>query len=313
MKKFLTLLLLIISFLLLSVPDIVFAGVKTKAALITMNAIDFHWIRLRHAALAKVEEFAAAGDEIELICLTPKVYDIQKQIELIREAIAEKVNYIIIGCLDPTEENEALQEALNAGIKIIYVDSPATLKSSATYATDNFSGGVEMGNYLKKFLNEQGITEGIIAVINAISHAPSCIKREEGFLSALKDTKFMFVSHHYFDNDSSKAEEIAKNMVDNGVIAIYGTDHYATFGASTAIKNASGENKVYCVGWDASDENLSQIEEGCLLACVAQNPEIMGKRAVSAVVEMEKGKNFDEIENDTGIFIITKENISKFK
>ncbi len=39
------------------------------------------------------------------------------------KAIADGVNYIIIACNDATSCNMALQEALDAGIKVIYVDA----------------------------------------------------------------------------------------------------------------------------------------------------------------------------------------------
>ena len=127
-----------------------FAGVKTKVGLITMDQMDVHWVRLKNAAEERVNELNAAGNEITMVWLAPETKDNQQQIEKIQNAVADGVNYIIIACNDGTSANRALQEALDAGIKIIYVDAPATLKASATFATDNFAGGKQIGEYLAK-------------------------------------------------------------------------------------------------------------------------------------------------------------------
>ena len=311
MKKFMAFLFIIaVSFFLPGFQNVSHAGVKTKAALICMNWSDVHWIRIKHGALARVEEFALRGHDIDLMCLAPENYDIEKQIEMVRQAIEAKVKYIIIACTDPEDLNGVLKEASDAGIKIIYVDSPATFPASVTYATDNFSAGAEVGRYLKKTLEADGISSGIIGIINTNENSESCHQRVTGFISELKDTKFMFVSQSYSDTNSSRAKEIAKGMIENGVAAIYGVDNYATIGASAAVREASqNSRKAYCVGWDASDENVEAVEDGSLSACLIQIPWNMGIMAVSAVVEMEQGTEMKGLFSESGYLLVTENNV----
>ena len=310
MKKFVALLLV----LSLVLTGTAFAGVKTKIGLITMDQMDVHWVRLRNAAQAKVDELNKAGNEIEMVWLAPETKDNQQQIEKIQNAVADNVNYIIIACNDGTSANRALQEALDAGIKIIYVDAPATLKASATYATDNFAGGKQIGEYLKALFDKDGVTEGTIGIVDAQAGVQSCQDRYDGFASVFKGTKFVLGERQYSDGDNSKAQELANTMINNGVIALYGTNDGATVGSAAATRDAANNGvKIYCVGWDKSDSNIAYVENGALLAFAAQNPNIMGEKAIEAVVELENGKDLGGVTVDTGVSTVTKENVAQFK
>ncbi|MBQ7560484.1 MAG: substrate-binding domain-containing protein [Synergistaceae bacterium] len=310
MKKLLALALV----LSLVVCGAAFAGVKTKIGLITMDQMDVHWVRLQKAAEERVNELNKAGNEITMVWLAPETKDNQQQIEKIQNAVADGVNYIIIACNDGTSANRALQEALDAGIKIIYVDAPATLKASATFATDNFAGGKQIGEYLAKLFAEKGVTEGTIGIVDAQAGVQSCQDRYDGFASVFKGTKFVLGERQYSDGDNSKAQELANTLINNGVIAIYGTNDGATNGSASAVKDAikNGMN-IYCVGWDKSDSNIAHVEGGELLAFAAQNPQVMGKLAVDAVVELEEGKDLGGKVVDTGVSTVTKENVAQFK
>ena len=300
--------------LVLGVCGMAFAGVKTKIGLITMDQMDVHWVRLRNAAQARVDALNAEGNEIEMVWLAPETKDNQQQIEKIQNAVADNVNYIIIACNDGTSANRALQEALDAGIKIIYVDAPATLPASATYATDNFAGGKQIGEYLAKLFEKDGITEGTIGIVDAQAGVQSCQDRYDGFASVFKDTKFVMGERQFSDGDNSKAQELANTLINNGVVAIYGTNDGATNGSAAAVKDAINNGmKIYCVGWDKSDSNIAHVEGGELLAFAAQNPNIMGEMAINAVVDLENGKDLGGASVDTGVSTVTKENVANFK
>ena len=310
MKKFVALLLV----LSLVLAGTAFAGVKTKIGLITMDQMDVHWVRLKNAAQDRVNALNAQGNEIEMVWLAPETKDNQQQIEKIQNAVADNVNYIIIACNDGTSANRALQEALDAGIKIIYVDAPATLKASATYATDNFAGGKQIGEYLKALFDKDGVTEGTIGIVDAQAGVQSCQDRYDGFASVFKGTKFVLGERQYSDGDNSKAQELANTMINNGVIALYGTNDGATVGSAAATRDAANNGvKIYCVGWDKSDSNIAYTESGYLLAFAAQNPNVMGEMAIDAVVELENGKDLGGAVVDTGVSTVTKENVAQFK
>lgn len=290
------------------------APVETKVALITMDQMDVHWVRLKEAAEAKVAEYNEAGNNIEMTWMAPETKDNAQQIQKIEAAIADEVNYIIIACNDATSCNNALQEALDAGIKVIYVDAPASLEASATFATDNYAGGVQAGEYLKKVLDEAGVTEGTIGIVDAQAGVDSCQNRYDGFASVFEGTDFELGERQYSDGDNAKAQELANTLIANGVVAIYGTNDGATNGAAAAVADAAKDDlTIYCVGWDKSDSNIAHVEGGELLAFMAQNPNVMGEDAIDAVVAMERGEDLGGEVVDTGVSTVDAANVADFK
>ena len=288
--------------------------VETKVGLITMDQMDVHWVRLHDAAEAKVEELNEAGNNIELVWLAPETKDNAQQIEKLNAAISDGCNYIIIACNDATSANMTLQEAMDQGIKIIYVDAPASLEASATFATDNFAGGKQAGEYLLNVLKENGVTEGTIGIVDAQAGVDSCQNRYDGFASVFEGTDFELGERQYSDGDNSKAQELANTLIANGVIAIYGTNDGATNGAAAAVADAANNGQtIYCVGWDKSDSNIAHVEGGELLAFMAQNPNIMGEKAIEAVVAMEHGEDLGGEVVDTGVSTVDASNVADFK
>ena len=289
-------------------------GVETKVALITMDQMDVHWVRLKNAAEERVAAYNEAGAKIELNWLAPETKDNAQQIQKIETATADGANYIIIAANDATSCNRALEEAIDGGAKIIYVDAPATVEAIATYATDNYAGGVQAGEYLKAVLDEAGVTEGTIGIVDAQAGVDSCENRFQGFASVFEGTDFEIGERQYSDGDNAKAQELANTLIANGVVAIYGTNDGATNGAAAAVKDAAANGEtIYCVGWDKSDSNIAHVEGGELLAFMAQNPNVMGEMAIDAVVASENGEDLGGVVADTGVSTVDASNVADFK
>ena len=290
------------------------AEVTAKVALITMDSIDEYWVGMQEGAYAKVDELNAEGNNIEIVWLAPETKDNQQQIEKIQSAIADSVDYILIAANDATSCNRALQEALDAGIKIIYVDAAATLEASATFMTNNFQGGVTAGEYMLNLLTEKGITSGTIGIVDAQPGVQSCQDRYDGFVSAFEGTEFVFSERQYSDGDIAKAQELGTTLINNGVVAIYGTNNGATIGAAAACKDAANNGTtVYCVGWDSSEANNAHIEGGELNAYMLQNPDVMGAMGVEAVVALANGEDLGGEVVDTGVTVVDASNIDQYK
>ncbi|MBR2529249.1 MAG: substrate-binding domain-containing protein [Blautia sp.] len=279
-----------------------------------MDQMDVHWVRLQMAAQERVDAYNEAGAKIEMSWLAPETKDNAQQIQKIETATADGANYIIIAANDATSCNRALEEAIDAGAKVIYVDAPATVEAIATYATDNYAGGVQAGEYLKAVLDEAGVTEGTIGIVDAQAGVDSCENRFQGFASVFEGTDFEIGERQYSDGDNAKAQELANTLIANGVVAIYGTNDGATNGAAAAVKDAAANGEtIYCVGWDKSDSNIAHVEGGELLAFMAQNPNVMGEMAIDAVVASENGEDLGGVVADTGVSTVDASNVEEFK
>ena len=270
-----------------------------KVALITMDSIDQHWITLKEGA-----EKAAAELGVDLTFMAPNTKDDALQIEQVNNAVSAGNKAIIVAANGPDAISSALKEAEAAGVKIIYVDSPANVPGEATFSTDNTAAGKTAGETMLKALTDKGITSGKIGIVNVNAATASCVARESGFRSAFDGTGFELLETQYGEGDAAKAPATAENYITQGVVGIFGCNEGSTNGAGNAVK-ASGSD-VICVGFDKSDAILGLIADGYILATMAQNPDVMGAEGVKAAVAALNGENLGGAVTDTGVSVLTK-------
>ncbi|MFR8169590.1 MAG: ABC transporter substrate-binding protein [Marvinbryantia sp.] len=272
-----------------------------KIALITMDSIDQHWITLNEGAQKAAEELGVTVD-----FMSPNTKDDSQQIECVNNAVAGGYQAILVAANGPDAISSALQEAVAAGVKIVYVDSPANVDAEATFSTDNKAAGTTAGEEMLKALEEKGITSGKIGIINVNAATDSCVNREEGFRAAFEGTEFELMETQYGEGDAAKSQTIAENYITQGVVGIFGCNEGSTTGAGNAIK-ASGNTDIIGVGFDKSDAILNLIDDGYLLATMAQNPDVMGYEGVKAAVAAIGGESLGGEVTDTGVSVLTKE------
>nr|WP_242622394.1 substrate-binding domain-containing protein [Intestinimonas timonensis] len=269
-----------------------------------MDSIDQHWVTLNEGAQKAAQELG-----VTVTYMAPNTKDDAQQIEQVNNAVAAGCQAIIVAANGPDAITSALQEAVDAGVKIIYVDSPANMDAEATFSTDNEAAGKIAGETLLAELEAQGVTSGSIGIINTNAASDSTLKREAGFRSVFEGTDFTVLETQYGEGDAAKSQTIAENYITQGVVGIFGTNEGSTTGAGNAIK-AAGEGAPICVGFDKSDAILGLIEDGYILATMAQNPDVMGYEAVKAAVQVLDGEDLGGKVVDTGVSVLTKDTLS---
>ena len=297
MKKLLTVVLSIAMVLMLAASALA-AG--EQIALITMDSIDQHWVTLNEGAQKAAEELG-----VTVTFMAPNTKDDAQQIEQVNNAVAGGYQAIIVAANGPDAISSALKEAASQGVKIVYVDSPANVEAEATFSTDNKAAGKTAGETMLAKLTEMGVTTGSIGIINVNAATDSCVMREEGFRSAFEGTEFTLLETQYGEGDAAKSQSIAENYITQGVVGIFGCNEGSTTGAGNAIK-ASGSSEIVGVGFDKSDAILGLIEDGYLLATMAQNPDVMGYEGVKAAVAALNGESLGGAVTDTGVSVLTK-------
>lgn len=272
-----------------------------KIALITMDSVDQHWVSLKEGA-----EEEAKADGVTVDFMAPDVKDDAKQIECINNAVAGGYDAILVAANSEDAVSGALQEAVDAGIKIVYVDSPANVEAEATFSTDNKAAGKTAGEEMIKALEDKGIKDGSIGIVNINTSTNSTIQREEGFREALEGTDYELLETQYCEGDAAKAQTIAENYITEGVVGIFGANEGAATGTGNAIK-ASGSDEIVGVGFDKSDTLKGLIEDGYLVCTMAQNPDQMGKLGVQACIKALNGEDLGGEVTDTGVSVLTEE------
>ena len=294
-----------LSILLCLLMVVAFMGVGASAegpykiALITMDSIDQHWITLNEGAQKAAEELG-----VEVVFMAPNTKDDAQQIEQVNNAVAGGCQAIIVAANGPDAISSALKEAIDAGVKIVYVDSPANVDAEATFSTDNQAAGKTAGETMLDALTAAGVTEGKIGIVNVNAATASCVAREAGFREAFDGTGFELLETQYGEGDAAKSQTIAENYITQGVVGIFGANEGSTNGAGNAVKAAGTD--VICVGFDKSDAILGLIDDGFILATMAQNPDVMGYEGVRAAVMALNGEDLGGAVTDTGVSVLTK-------
>jgi len=276
---------------------------KVKVILITMDSTDQHWVSVDKGAQAAAAELG----NVEYKWMAPDKKDDAQQIERINNAVADGANAIMIAANGPDAITASLEEAKAAGVKIIYVDSPANSEAEATFATDNKAAGKTAGEEMIKALAAASKTDGKIGIVNINASTASTVAREAGFREAFASSKFELLETQYGEGDAAKSQDIADNYITDGCVGIFGANEGATVGVGNAIKGAGGG--IIGVGFDKSDAILSLIKDGSLVAAMSQNPDVMGSEGLKAAVKAIAGEKITEKNVDTGVSVINKDSL----
>lgn len=275
-----------------------------KIYLVTMDQIDQHWVNLNKGCEEAVQELG----NVEYKWTAPDQKDDAKQIECINNAVADGAEAILVAANGPDSCVAALQEAMDAGVKVVYVDSAANLDALQTLSTDNKAAGKSGGEEMLAALKAAGITSGTVGIITPNAATHSNVNREEGFKEALLGTDYEILETQYSEGDAAKSKDMAANFIAQGVVGLFGSNEGCTIGIGNAIKEA--ETEVIGIGFDKSDAILELVKEGSLFATITQNPEVMGSEGIKTAVKALKGEEITEDYVDTGVSIVDKSSLN---
>lgn len=268
--------------------------------LITMDLMDQHWASMDQGAKAAAQEL---GLNYKWTAPTTGKDD-AAQIECINNAVADGADVILLASNGPTTQVATLEEASKAGVKIIYVDSPADFPAIQTLATDNEKAGEIAGQEMLAALNAKGITSGKIGIVNVNSATASTVAREKGFRKAFEGTNFEILATQYGEGQVDKSQQIATNYITEGCVGIFGANEGSTVGVGNAIQESGSD--IVGVGFDKSDAVLQLIESGALLCTMAQNPYDMGYQGMKTAYAALTGGDTGPEYVDTGVTVLKK-------
>jgi simple sugar transport system substrate-binding protein len=279
------------------------SGEAVKIGFITKFPVDFYDTMVDAARTWNEDH-----PEVELLFAQGESgTDDEGVINAIESMVTQGVQAIAITPTSPNVQ-DALQEAVDAGIHVILIDNdiPDWDGKTTVVATDNLAGGVLAGEYLAGQL-EPGDT---IAILEGVAGAPSLEERVTGFLDGLGDG-FEIVAQLPTDCDQTKGLDAAQDILtaNPDVTAIYGACGPPILGAIEAIASAGKTIKV--VGFDAGPDEVAAIVAGTELASVAQFPARMGELGAQAALDAVNGVAV-EPNIDTGTEMVTAENAAEF-
>ena len=269
--------------------------------LVTMDRMDQHWQAVDEGA-----KTMAAALGLAYKWDAPDVKDNAKQIEALNNAVSEGAALILLAANDTVAISMAVKEAKDAGVKIIYVDSPADEPAIATLSTDNYNAGVLAGKTMLEYLAEAGVEAGKIGIISVNTATNSTMLREAGFRFAIQeDGCFEILETEYKNGDAAASQEAATNFINANadLVGIFGANEGSTVGVGNAIKGV-GDSGIIGVGFDKSAAILDLLADGSLKAAMAQNPFTMGLLGMAQAYAAINGLSTGPAVIDTGVAVL---------
>jgi ribose transport system substrate-binding protein len=241
-----------------------------------------------------------------------KAFEVPQQVEIIENLIARKVDGMAISALDDQGLVPVIQEAVNAGIKVITFDAPAPSSAALTYiGTANEAAGYQGAEQLIKVMNGKGD----VAVLQGGLAAPNLNARFKGFERCLKekapDIRIVAREDEQGKMDITVNKTEALLQAHPNLTAIFSVSAEGAPGAATVIREQGKTGKIIVAGFDDLPDTLAAIRDGVVSFCLAQRTYKMGWLSVEKLLEAMEGKQLPK-EIDTGVLFITKENVDSY-
>ncbi len=299
------------------------AGHGTTVCLITKTDTNPFFVKMKEGAEAKAEELG-----MTLKAFAGKIDgDHETQVQAIETCILDGASGILITASDTSSIVPAVQQARDAGILVIALDTPLEPIDSAdaTFATDNYLAGQLIGQWARAKMGDAAADARIATLDLNVSQPTVDVLRNQGFLEGfgvdLADPNVIgdeddprLVGSDVTDGNEEGGRRAMENLLaqDPTINVVHTINEPAAAGAYEALKAIGRENDVLIVSVDGGCPGVANVEAGVIGATSQQYPLLMASLGVEAVKkwadenvkpEPTPGKDFF----DTGVALVTDE------
>lgn len=292
-----------------------------SACLITKTDTNPFFVKMREGAEAKAAELG-----ITLNSYAGKVDgDHETQVAAIETCIANGAKGILLTASDTSSIVPAVQQARDAGLVVIALDTPLEPINAAdmTFATDNFLAGELIGKWAAAALGEDAATAKIAMLDLGVSQPTVGVLRDQGFLQGFgidlgdpnkwgDETDPRIVGNDVTAGNEEGGRKAMENLLamDPSINVVYTINEPAAAGAYETLKAFGRENDVLIVSVDGGCPGVADVKDGVIGATSQQYPLLMASKGIEAIAAWAKdgvkpqstdGKDFF----DTGVALIT--------
>ena len=220
---------------------------------------------------------------------------------MLQAVIARKPDAILIAPTDKQQLIAPLQQAVDAGIPVITVDTfiddgkyqngdgPGDFPLSYI-ASDNVLGGFLAGLALAKQVDGKGK----VYVSNVKPGISTTDQREEGFKAAMKN----FPGHHGAGDPVQRRRRQQGGLAAPGGLArnpdlagVFGANLFSALGAANGVKALGKSGEMRVVAFDAPTRIVDDLKSGLIDLAVAQHPAEIGYYGVMAAYAVIHGQS----------------------
>jgi len=239
---------------------------------------------------------------------------VEQQISIVENLLTRGVEALAVAPTAPDQLLPVLQRATQDDVPVVVIDTdiPELEEKTAFVGTDN----VEAGRIAAEWVSEEMGGEGTVGIITGSRGVTSVEDRVRGFREGLEGSQIEIVDELRAegctrDNGVSAMDDMLTANAD--VDAVFVTCGEPAVGATRAIASSDRDfDDILLVGFDATPDELTAIEQGREDATIAQFPDRMGRQGVEAAARAARGEEVPKT-IDTGVEVVTRENVAEFR
>ena len=210
-----------------------------------------------------------------------------KQVSDVEDLIARGIRVMLINPVDSDAITPVARYAVSRGVQIIAVDRTVNnVEVTTTIASDNVAGARMATEFLLSLVG----AGAAVAELQGIPGASATVDRGAGF-HQVAQANLNVVSSQTANFNRAQGLNVTENILQAhpAIRGIFAHNDEMALGAIEAVL----DRDIVIVGFDATDDAAAAVAAGRMAATVAQQPELMGSRAVEIAQRLLRGESVE--------------------
>ncbi len=264
--------------------------------------------------LDMIEGAKAAGKDlgIDVVGQGPTTpYSVEEQIQLVEQAITDKVDMVCIVPADSEAIKTAVEKCNNAGIPVITPNTKSNGGNVVTWVgVDNVEVGYELGKQLCQSISEKGN----VVLLEGKPGNSTSEERIEGYKKAIAEyPNVKIVDSQPADFSREAGMTLMENLLQKHkeIDACGSANKDMTMGALEAAKAVGREKDIKFITFDMDDDVVTAVKNGEIYATGNQDPFSQGYLSILSGVGYLNGSTIPKTLY-LPLKIVNKENIALY-
>lgn len=212
--------------------------------------------------------------------------DGKNQLAIIRQMLSSGCKGLVVAP-NSRHSEERTEELFQGGIEAVFIDRNFNSQIISTVKTDNYSAGQKAAKYMQAALRPGSR----VVLFRLDENVASTTAREAGFKDYLTEKGLIVLSDTYLGSDKTTASSIAFDTLKGlePFDGVFTPNESTTLAVLNMRRRLRHGDQIKHIGFDSHPRIIEALENGEMVAVVAQDPLRMGYQAVETVIRLLKG------------------------